>query len=509
MPPERHDTHISTVLLAGDWAYKLKKPVVWPFLDFSTAAARRHFCLEELRLNRRTAPELYLDVRPLSHPVEVFLRDPAAALAASDKATATDWVLRMRRFPPGALWAERAAAGLLTPADAEALAAHLADFHTGLPPVPAPAPGQGPVHGLAHWLQASLQAIAQHPQRPAWLDAPRWHTVSDRVLALLQALRPWLAARQAQGHVREGHGDLHLGNIVQWLGRPLAFDAIEFSAELRTVDTMNDAAFAAMDLLAHGLPVLAWRFWGAYAERMGDHAGLAGWRLWVAYRALVRAQVALLSGAVPGVLERYWRCAEAVLAPPAPPRLVLTQGPSGSGKSTVAALVCDALAARGQAAVRLRSDVERKRLHGLDPTERGGPALYTPPATQRTYAHLQALARPLLDAGVSVVVDAAFLHHAERQAMRAMAGQASAPCHLLQCRADPARMVQRLQARQAQGLDPSDATPQVLARQLQTAEPLPADWAPLCHTVHNDGTRDDLQGQVSDWVAGVLGTASC
>jgi len=126
---ERHDTHISTVLLAGDWAYKLKKPVVLPFLNFSSVAARRHFCEEELRLNRRTAPDLYVDVRPLSRPLDEFLRDPPAALAASQAAAATDWVLRMRRFPPGALWAERAQAGRLTPADADALAAHLAAFH--------------------------------------------------------------------------------------------------------------------------------------------------------------------------------------------------------------------------------------------------------------------------------------------------------------------------------------------------------------------------------------------
>lgn len=492
---ERHDTHISTVLLAGDWAYKLKKPVVLPFLDFSSVAARRHFCEEELRLNRRTAPDLYVDVRPLSRPLDEFLRDPPAALAASQAAAATDWVLRMRRFPLGALWAERAQAGRLMPADADALAAHLAAFHAGLPPCTT-----APAHGLAHWVTASLEAIAHHPDRPVWLDDRRFAAVAEALHGLLQALGPWLDARRADGHVREGHGDLHLANIVQWQGRPVAFDAIEFDADLRCIDTMNDAAFAAMDLLAHGLPKLAWRFLGAYAEALGDQAGLVGWRLWVAYRALVRAQVALLSSAAPEVLVRYWRCAEAVLAPPEP-RLVLTQGPSGSGKSTVAALARDALAAQGHGVVRLRSDVERKRLHGLAPTDRGGAALYTPEATRRTYDHLQALAGTLLRAGLSVVVDAAFLRQAERDAMHRLAGEVGARFDVLVCEADPARMAERLRTRQAEGHDPSDATPQVLAHQLDTAEPLPTDWAGCCHTLRNDGSLDALKAQVQAQLA--------
>jgi len=493
---ERHDTHISTVLLAGDWAYKLKKPVVWPFLDFSTAAARRHFCEEELRLNRRTAPEIYVDVLPLSEPLEAFLHDPAAALARSHHETATDWVLRMRRFPAGALWSERAQAHGLTTDDALALAEHLAAFHAAQPPASLPGPD---AHGVSHWVAESLKAIEHHPCRPPWLNAERFQALSQAIGRQGQALAPWLASRAEAGRVRECHGDLHLANIVQWHGRPLAFDAIEFDPDLRHIDTMNDAAFAFMDLWAHGLPRLAWRFIAAYAEGTGDWAGLRGLRFWGAYRALVRAQVALLSGSPATVFERYWRCAERLLAPPPSPWLVLMHGLSGSGKSTAAVAVLDALASRGRAVVRMRSDVERKRLHGLQAQDRGGPDLYRPAASERTYRHLLALARELLDAGVSVVVDAAFLRQAERETMRDLADAMQIRFEVLVCTAPAERMAERLRHRQAIGHDPSDATPEVLARQWQSVEALPPSWADHCHTLHNDGDLAHLLAQIDAW----------
>ena len=270
------ETHISTLLLAGEFAYKLRKPVALPFLDFTTLAARAHDCEEELRLNRRTAPQLYLDVRP----VRGTLAQPR--IGEHDEATgAIDWLLRMRRFDNELLLDRLAARGALGEADVDALARRVADFHAALPASPA-AYGD-PVSVLA-WARANFAALGEAVET----DLHDW---SEREF---ERIAPRLALRRAQGRVREGHGDLHLGNIVKLDGEPLPFDAIEFNPALRHGDTMGDAAFVFMDLWRHGLHALAWRFASAYAERGGDHEGIALLPFFVVYRALVRAQVAAL-----------------------------------------------------------------------------------------------------------------------------------------------------------------------------------------------------------------------
>jgi len=504
---ERQHTHISWVWLVGDWAYKAKRPVQLPFLDFSTLDARRHFCVEELRLNRRTAPGLYLDLWAVCGPASAPVLQPWAPDAAWP-ADGWEVLLRMRRFDQSALWQQRAQAATLTPGDADALAAHVASFHQGLPPL-----AQAPARDTSHWARESLDGVARHPARPAWLTLHRVQALRERVEGALLALASWRAQRVAQGWLREGHGDLHLGNLVDWQGRVVAFDALEFEPDLRAIDVMNDAAFAFMDLQAHGLPALAWRFLDGYLAQTGDYAGLRGLRAFATYRALVRAKVALLSDAPPEHFERYWTLAERLAAPLPTPQLVLTMGLSGSGKSSAAALAVEHLAMRGAqnggpctGAVRLRSDVERKRLLGLAPTDRPGNAvpvdtLYSPDTTRRTYQRLQALTTELLGFGQSVVVDAASLRQAERAALRQLAEQAGARFTLLECVAPAEAMQARLAQRQAANTDPSDATAAVLAQQVQWAEPVPADWAPVHRRVVNDGSLDDLRQQVATAMA--------
>lgn len=480
---ERIDTHISTVLLVGDDAYKLKKPVRLPFLDFSTLAQRHHFVAEELRLNQRTAPGLYLDVLPVL-----------------DGSQTIDWVLHMRRFPTQDVLATLADTGALQARHIDALAAHVASFHQRLPALP---PDWHPHQPLAAWMLESCDEIASHSARPASLTPARLIHLHIQLQQQLQQLAPWCEQRQRSGHVREGHGDLHLGNLVLWQGAVVAFDALEFNADLRCIDVMNDAAFAFMDLLARGQPALAWRFINAYIERTGDLDGLRGLPLFAAYRALVRAKVALLSGDAPAVVEHYWALAERCLIPPAtPPQLLLTTGLSGSGKSTVAGLLVEALAERGIGAVRLRSDVERKRLHGLAATDRpADPAtLYAPATTARTYTHLQQQAHALLQLGYWVVLDAACLRQRERAQLHTAAQQAQAGCVLVECVADPALLRARIVARQQQQNDASDATPEVLAAQLAHAEPIPPDWPVAHHRLHNGASLAELQHQVRQLV---------
>jgi uncharacterized protein len=276
-----------------------------------------------------------------------------------------------------------------------------------------------------------------------------------------------------------------------WLeGAPLLFDALEFNDELRHIDVVNDLAFAVMDLHAHGLAPMAWRLASAWADLTGDHAGLTLLPLFTAYRALVRAKVAWMQGA-PDRCERHLALAKALLQP-ASPRLVLTMGLSGSGKTTVSQHLLELLGA-----VRLRSDVERKRLHGLGITDRGGVSqgLYTPEATARTFRHLREQSRILLQGGLSVVVDAAFLRRAEREAFAALADGLRAAFHIVECTAPDAVLRERIGRREQANTDASDATTTVLDLQLRVREPLGPHEAPYAVQLDTDATPEAVRSR--------------
>jgi len=502
-------THISSVLLAGERVYKLKRPLRTGFCDFSTLALRQAACAEELRLNRRTAPDWYLGVVP----VRAGAGGPwlPAGGAAGDGAAdpVLDWAVAMRRFDEAARADRLADAGRLGPAEVDALAAAVARFHAALPPSP---PAFGTPDETRRWARDNLAELAALLRAPAVARAlpADGLAIATGLLPALQAwteaqgaaLAPRMAARQAAGAVRECHGDLHLGNVFWHAGVPVLFDALEFNPALRHIDTAGELAFTFMDLQAHGLPALAWRFVGAVLEASGDWGALPLLPWWAAYRAAVRAKVALLGavgapaqaaaadtsgraagGAADGAPDalraaaaqaaRYLALAARLAGlapdgrpgPPPAPRLVAMCGLSGSGKSVVAAELAAQLHG-----VRLRSDVERKRLAGLPAGARGGAALYDADSTRRTYARLQALAADALAAGVPVVVDAASLRRTERDALRTLAARLGVPFTLLVCAAPPAVLQARVQARAAAGHDPSDATAEVLARQTAFAE---------------------------------------
>lgn len=476
------ETHISTVLLAGAQALKLKKPVAPGFLDFTTLRAREHFCREELRLNRRTAATLYLDVLPV-----IGALDAARLGVATDAPHAIDWALQMRRFDPEQGFDRRAARGEISAHDADALAQAVATLHLQADCAPLESAFGTPAT-VRRCIEANVAALRDGTG-----------AAGDR--ARLDALAAWCAAAIAQhasligrrrlhGWVREGHGDLHLANIVSVDGVPQLFDALEFDPALRWIDVIDDVAFLFMDLCERASAPLAWRLLSSYLEFTGDWGGTALLPLYAVHRALVRARVAELRAQQPAVAaaERlrahaggmhYVVLAQALAQPPAL-QLVVMSGLSGSGKSVVAAELAAHLHA-----LRVRSDVERKRLAGLPATTRGDASLYTAAMTASTYARLAEIAGTLLDAGVSVVVDSAALKADERVALLQVARARQCPATIVRCEAPWPLLQQRVAARALARADPSDATVDVLAQQRGWQQPRGAGEPP--HVVIDTG----------------------
>ncbi|AGU52994.1 putative ATPase [Variovorax paradoxus B4] len=467
------ETHISWVLLTATLAYKLKKPVRFPFVDFASIAARKHFCEEELRLNRRFAPSLYLDVMPVCGARE--------APRLGGEGVPIDHVVRMRRFPESSLLRNLLAAGRLEPAWLDGFAQRLAALQGAAERVVPPSAFGAPDAIVRAAVDVLSQLLVQRSDsRLATLSA--W--IRERAQALHMA---WIA-RQQGGAVRECHGDLHMANVVLVDGELTAFDCIEFDPMMRRIDVMSDVAFLTMDLKAHGRADLAFRFLDAWLQHSGDHAGLQVLGFYEVYRALVRAMAAGL-GPQAASKPDYLACAAQLAhSPRGRARLLITHGFSGSGKSTIASqLLCAA------GAVRIRSDVERKRLFGLDPLARSaerGLAIYGAEATRRTFERLRACARDALLAGYPVIVDAAFLRSAERRSFQVLAAELDLPFAILDCRAAEAVLRRRVAERGAAGTDASEASLEVLARQLAAHEALEADERALAIEVFTEDAVD-------------------
>jgi uncharacterized protein len=465
---EAIETHISTVLLAGEFAYKIKKPVDLGFVDFTTLEKRRRCCEDEVRLNRRTAPQLYLGVVPITGSIE----HPAVA----GEGEPIEYAVKMRRFAPEATLDELARNDALVPEHVDVLATLVAELHRSIP-VAAPDSGYGAPGAIR---EAALDNFRQMRLRVDYRpNVERLARLRAWTEGAHDRLAPTFEARRRLGFVRECHGDLHLGNVALIDGNPVPFDCIEFSAPLRWIDVMSEVAFAVMDLLAHDRKALAFRFLNRYLEETGDYEGVAVLRFYLVYRALVRAKIAAIrrQGAH---LETFVRLAEA-LAAPAHPALVITCGLSGSGKTTVARSLAGSLGA-----VHIRSDVERKRLHTIRPQERAGTSIdagiYASPATAATYERMAQLARAILPEGFPVIADATFLRRAQRNAFRDLARRKGARCVIVRCEAPVdalrTRLLERVQ-------DASDATPAVLERQLQSREgftPAEIERAVVCDT---------------------------
>ncbi|MDF2463731.1 MAG: hypothetical protein K0Q43_1966 [Ramlibacter sp.] len=447
------ETHISWVLLTADLAYKVKKPVKLPFVDYATLEARRHFCEEEVRLNRRLAPGLYLGV--------AHIADSPGGPQIDGPGTLLDYAVRMRRFPRGALFSEKLAAGRLHSSDVDALAALLADFHARANPT---------ANGFANCKRRRAVALAALDGAAPLARPDEQVALKTWLEAKASVLAPAWARRLDGGFVRQCHGDLHLDNVIALPTGVAAFDCIEFDPSLRWIDVIDDIAFPVMDFSARGRSDFAFRLLNAWLDRTGDHAGLPMLRFSVVYRALVRAQVAHLRGGNSGVCAR--RYIETAIAWTKAPqrRLVITHGLPGSGKTFESQRLLER-----EGAIRIRSDVERKRLFGLDMLEDSrakGLDLYTEDATARAYDRLFELARGTLQAGYPVVLDAAFLRRSERDAARELARELKVPFSILACEAPPEVLRARLMARRD---DASEADAAVLDHLRTSVEPLGAD----------------------------------
>ncbi len=458
---ELMETHISWVLLTAAFAFKIKKPVQFGFVDFSTLALRRHCCEEELRLNRRLAPTLYLDV--------VEIRGTPDAPAIDGPGPVLEVAVKMRRFEAGALFSEQLARDTLEPQHLDRLAQRLAAFHDAAPRAAADAP-----YGTAAAIEAAvLQAFAAvEPTAP--VDAGR--RLHSWLQTQMPELRAHWAARREAGWVRECHGDLHLANIVLLGEDATAFDCVEFEPALRWIDVASDIGFLVMDLLAHRRRDLAFRFLNAWLEASGDYAGLAVLRFYMVYRALVRAQVGLIRAsqaggrtelpAAPNYLEVAGR-----LATQTDPRLLITHGLPGSGKTFVSQQLLESVGA-----IRIRSDVERKRLFCLAALQSSrtsaAAGIYGEPATRRTHERLQSLARGALQAGWPTIVDAAFLRRRERAQFRDLAIELRVPFAILDCAAPLDLLRERVCARAQRRDDASEADVAVLEQLSAQREPL-------------------------------------
>lgn len=486
---ELMETHGAWVLLAGEFAYKIKKPVRFPFMDFGTLALRRQACDTEIRVNRRfqnldrPATQLYLGVWPiLGTPEQPRWGEPGA----TDAGQAIEFAVRMRRFDEASRLDHLCVRDALTPEHMTGLARRMAMFQAR---AAVASNGQAWGHAAAamRWPRDNFTTLRAALKDPA--DAANVRELSDWTEQRFNAIEPLLSRRRQKGRVREGHGDLHLANLVLIEDEALPFDAIEFNDELRWIDVANDMAFAWMDLLAHGQPGLANVLLSAWIDASGDVSAHTVWTFYASYRAGVRAKVAAIrmgqlggKGASPEAeaslaeTRRYLALARDIAHPPKP-RLVITHGLSGSGK-TWASSRWLATEASGRA-IRLRSDVERKRLHGLSALAPSGSGLnaglYSPQAHGDTYASLLSRARMLLADGWTVLVDAAFLRASERADFAALAQGAGVTFHILACEAPVEVLRQRITERQARGADASEATVAVLEQQLGWLEPLSAD----------------------------------
>ena len=443
------ETHISYLFLGPDTVWKLKKSVRLPFLDFSVLAGRRHFCEREYALNAPSAPGLYRDVVP------VVRREGTVALGGEGEVL--DWVVRMARVPAGDFMDAKAAGGL-PPRLLDAIADAVGAYHAACPPRRDILPDMARI------------ALGNVPSaRSAGLPEAEIFAWRDGTIAALATLMPWRTARAAAGFVRRVHGDLHLGNLCLWHGKPTLFDALEFDEALGAIDTAYDLAFLLMDLDRRVDRHAANRVLNRYIARTGDADLVRGLPAFLAMRAMVRAHVEARSGH-PEPARKYLGAALDYLVPH-PPIVVAVGGLPGTGKSTLARALAPALG-RAPGALILRSDEIRKRQHGAAPEDPLPASAYTSRKSAAVFAELMQTVEMASRSGQAVIADATFLSLVHRDQVRDAAMRAGARFRGLWLTAPTALLEQRVAARSG---DASDATVAVLRAAMRN-DPGAGSW---------------------------------
>lgn len=478
--PVRHiETHISHIYLTGEFAYKLKKPLQNPFLDYRTLAARKKYCERELALNRRFAPDLYLDV--------VAVAREGTGWNLDGRGEIVEYAVKMREFPQAALLLTQLKSGHLGSEQVRSLGAELARIHQSAPRLADLGLPFGSPAAVARDSRDNITALRELlPSAKLALVDSLGAQIEQQSANLASAL----GRRREEGFVRECHGDLHLGNLIWYAGRVQLFDGIEFNESFRWIDVMSDLGFVLMDLEEHGERGLANLLLNVYLEGCGDFDGLRVLGYFKVYRAMVRAKVAALRAAQQpeaervaawGEVDNYLACAAAELNA-RKPRLVLTHGVSGSGKTYQTEPLLEV-----PGVIRIRSDVERKRMEGLQPgaraASRPGEGLYTASRKGVVYERLAELAEIGLAAGWNVILDATFLEEKNRQDLLGVARRLGVRAQILHFEATESVLRARLEERGRRGGDASDAGWEVLQAQLRACQPLSPDEVGLCTTV--------------------------
>lgn len=478
------ETHISYVLLTGSYAYKIKKPLDLGFLDFSTLEKRLFYCNEELRLNRRLAPGVYLDVVPISGTED--------RPRVEETAPAIEYAVKMRQFPRDGMLDVLLHQNRLPPLRIDELAAIVAAFHRTL----APLKNDSPYGSFDTIREFAVQNFDQIDTAPAVeLDGPPLSALRAWTDCELEKRRAVFQRRKTDGFVRECHGDLHLGNVTLIDDRITVFDCIEFNPGLRWIDVMSETAFTAMDLQARGRADYAARFLNRYLELTGDYGGVAVLRFYLVYRAMVRAKVRCIRAGQQGLesasrlqaseqYRGYVRLAEKYITAQTP-FLLITHGLSGSGKTTLTQAALETIGA-----IRVRSDIERKRLFQLEPDARTkagiAEGIYADDAGDRTYTRLAELASEILRAGWPAIVDAAFLEQRRRDRFRELADRLGVPFLILDFQAGEAALKARVRARSEAGKDASEADLAVLEHQLANYRPLSSSETEFTLTIDTE-----------------------
>lgn len=470
-PVVLQETHISWVLLAGNFAYKIKKPIVNAFLDYGTLAKRHHACCEELRLGNRYAVGLYLDVVPIT------FEDGQTRMDGD--AQPMEFAVRMRRFGEDALLSQQLTKNLVSVENVVQLAITIAGFHSVALKLEQPR-----VDTVARISEQAKENFDLLLTEPLLRRDPIIQNLENWTAKYLENHRFLFKNRQLGGFIRECHGDLHCNNIVFWAGHWLPFDGIEFNTELSWIDVLSDIAFLVMDLQELGHAELSAAFLNAYLEQTGDYHALSVLRWYLVYRALVRAKVAVLRARQQHQVLRlnseqiapaqaYIRLAE-TMTRPVKRKLWITHGVSGSGKTTGSQRII-----QREGAIRIRSDIERKRLFktsrkGLIDTV-PGEGMYSPTASEATYQKLFEASKSVLQADFSAVVDATFLRRADRRRFQGLAKSEESDFRILDFQVEEEALKQRITHRRLTSSDASDATLEILSMQLQSQEPLTSE----------------------------------
>lgn len=457
---DRVDTHASAVFLAGDRAYKLKRAVKYPYLDYSTLDKREKYCRAEVAVNRRTAPSLYRGVRAVT-------RDGDGGLRFDGDGTVLDWVVEMTRFPQDAIFDHLADGGVLDRFAMEHLADCIARFHAN---AEVKQVGDG-AWLIGRVLESNRSSFAELPE--GILEAGAVDRLDRESAASLARVAPILDGRAQAGKVRHCHGDLHLRNIVAHEGEPVLFDAIEFDPALADIDVLYDLAFLVMDLEYRRMRPLASIVLNRYFDVTGDAAGLAAMPLFLSVRAAIRSHISAMAAAnqtAPDAAaaerdaaRRYLDLALRYLQRPEP-GLIAVGGFSGSGKSRLARDLAPRLAAPVGARV-VRTDATRKRLSGVGMLTRLGSGGYTEAMNARTYEAVFEETAAVLAGGHPVIADAVFLTPEERRRIEAVAGEAGVPFRALWLETAPEILEERVGRRK---MNASDATPVVVRMQLES-----------------------------------------